>query len=62
MPIYKSLHLSLPFDVESDVWKKLEAYAQKHGITNEEAFQSVATMGIYKHLSENLDFLEKHNI
>mgnify|MGYP003307483043 CR=1 FL=1 len=62
MPIYKSLHLALPFDVDSDVWKKLKAYAEKRSITVEEAFQAVATMGLYAHLSNNLDFLDKYNI
>ena len=62
MPTYKSLHLVLPFDIDSVIWKKLKAYAEKRSITIEEAFQSVATIGLYAHLSQNLDFLEEHNV
>lgn len=62
METYKHLSVSIPFDTEEETWKKLAAYAEKRGITIEQAFHSVATIGLYGHISRNLDFLEKYDI
>ena len=62
MAKFECLKLLLPIEVDGAIWKKLAAYAAGRGITIEEAFQSVGTLGLYTHLSENLDFYLRHNI
>lgn len=62
MAKFACLELMLPIEVDGQLWKKLADYAERRGITIEEAFQSVGTLGLYTHLSENLDYCLRHDV
>ena len=60
MAVYKTYKILLPIEEDSELVRRIQAYAAILGASEEAAATTVCTIGLYKHMERNLDLLERY--